>query len=237
MYTKIPKILSLIFILIICFAANSFAQTELPSDLGTEIQALGGIGGRGRWVDCYPTNNLVVTKQEFKKLLNDEKCSLLKSFEVDFSRHTLINYSVGGDCFMRITDKIFRNDKTRTFTIEVKNYWGRCRAGGSYQSWRVIDKIPAGYKIELKEIQIDDIRERDKISFDSGATTLPKLSSIKYIETKEIDLNGCIPMYHQNHLVIKDRASYLREIRSDAQANKCKANAENLDFQNTPISA
>lgn len=219
----------LIFIFAHLCVFNSFAQTGPQNDLGTEVKSLAGISGKH--LNCFPTNNLVVTKQEFAKLLNDERCSVLKSFDVDFAKHTLINFSVGGDCRMRVTQKLFRNDKTKTYTVEVKNYWGRCRAGGSYHSWSVIEKIPTDYKVELNEIQLDKREDDSFVSTMTPNTLLQRPSSIEFIESGQTDLKGCIPIYSQKQFIIKDRETYLKNIRNDAQTPQCKTNVENLDFE------
>ncbi len=231
MFTKTPEMLSLIFIFTVCLVFDSFAQQiEFPNDLGTEIPIVAKIGAKR--FRCYSTKNLIVTKQEFEKLLDNKKCSPLKLLEVDFSKHTLINYQVGGDCFMRVKQKVFRNEKTKTYNVQVKNYWGRCRAGSLYQGWIVINKIPEDYKVELKELKLDTTREKENDSFISVLQTpiSNKPPITEYIKSEQVDLKGCIQMYRQKQFVIKTKEDYLKKIRKDAQMPNCVKNAENLDF-------
>ena len=51
------------------------------------------------------------------------------------------------------------------------------------------------------------------------------------IETREVDLKGCVQMYRQKQFVISDKETYLQNIRRDAQKDVCLENAENLDFE------
>ena len=69
------------------------------------------------------------------------------------------------------------------------------------------------------------------ISLASISFSQENVSNTLSIETKRVDLNGCIPMYHQKNFVIKDSKSYLNNIRTDAQTKRCTNNAKNLDFE------
>lgn len=53
---------------------------------------------------------------------------------------------------------------------------------------------------------------------------------IEFIESKQFDLKGCVQMFRQKQIVLKDKASYLKNIRNDAQTQQCIENSKTLDF-------
>lgn len=202
---KLPRNLLIIFVFILCFASVGSSQTK------TEVPIVQQIGSKD--FRCYPLENRIVYKELFEKIKEKEECSYLDLLKIDFSKHTLISYRVGGDCFMTVTTDVFRDDEAKTYTVQINNYWGRCRAGGRFEGWLVIEKIPTDYKIDFKENLLDDIRENKKV-----------------IESSEADLKGCIRMYNQKEFVLRTKADYLTKIRNDAQKQSCVENAEKLEF-------
>jgi hypothetical protein len=55
--------------------------------------------------------------------------------------------------------------------------------------------------------------------------------AIEIVETAKFDLKGCVQMYQQKQFVIKDKDSYLKNLRNDAQTEECRTEAKNLDFE------
>jgi hypothetical protein len=51
-------------------------------------------------------------------------------FKPDFKTQTLIGYRVYGDCHVRASASVFRDDKAKKYEIRIRNIWGGCRAGG-----------------------------------------------------------------------------------------------------------
>ncbi len=232
--------ISQLLILFVFFLLTSFIiKAQEPKDTKTfggkyaneiDVSVLQRIGSRH--FRCYGVENKIVDEQTLNEIIKDEKCSYTKLLNVDFAKHSLISYKVGGDCFIKADAKVFRNDETKIYKVVINNYWGRCRAGGSFQCWLVIDKIPSDFQVEFEERLIDK-RENDFIHF--GLTTnVSKAPAVKYsefIESEQVDLKGCIQMYRQKKFVIKDRESYLQNIRNDAQTQSCTEYAENLEFE------
>lgn len=69
------------------------------------------------------------------------------------------------------------------------------------------------------------------LSFSQVLLAQPKAQTDLVIESKQVDLKGCIQMYGQKQFVIKTKEDYLKKIRKDAQTPNCVKNAENLDFE------
>lgn len=72
-----------------------------------------------------------------------------------------------------------------------------------------------------------------KITFALGllfaATADP--ASAQELKTQPIDLKRCVQTYLDDSLVIKDQASFLKSIRSDASRDWCLKNLEKIDFE------
>jgi hypothetical protein len=54
--------------------------------------------------------------------------------------------------------------------------------------------------------------------------------SIKVIQSREIDLKGCIQTHFKKEFVIKNNTEFLNAIRNDASRKFCTENLEKLDF-------
>ncbi|MBX7170366.1 MAG: hypothetical protein K1X72_05365 [Pyrinomonadaceae bacterium] len=198
-----------LLVILVCFGI--FAQAQTAEDKKVEIRQQIG----SRYFRCFQAENKVYNVEDFKKLTADKDCSETKILKVDFAKQSLIGYETRGDCFVRGDAKVFRNDSTKTYKIKITNYWGGCRAGGVFAGWIVIDKIPDDYKVEFNEIRAD---------------RLPNDPDHYPLETREIDLKGCIQTIFTKQFVIKDEAEYLKAIRNDASRNYCLKNLEKIDF-------
>jgi hypothetical protein len=221
---------SILFILLIFIILPANAQSENTTGTEQEISIIQQIGSR--YSRCDGIKNKVVDEQAFKEITKDNKCPLAKNLKVDFAKHTLISYRVGGDCFIEAEAEVFRNDAAKTYHVVINNYWGRCRAGGSFQGWLVIAKIPANYQVEFEVKLLEDKpQKQNNNSFSllpSSTTTKP---DIEFIGLDEADLKGCVQMYRQKEFVIKDKEDYLKNIRRDAQKQACIEKAETLEFE------
>lgn len=102
----------------------------------------------------------VVTEEEFREILapspgklasfDRDRCTFLNRLKVDFSRHTLLTYRVNGDCFVRATAQVVRNDTSRRYLLRVTKRYGGCRAAGGFEAWLVIEKIRSDYEVEVE---------------------------------------------------------------------------------------
>lgn len=54
--------------------------------------------------------------------------------------------------------------------------------------------------------------------------------SLKTVESREINLKGCIQTHFQNEYVIKNEVDYLKAIRNDASRTFCLEHLEKIDF-------
>ena len=218
---KLGKLLLLIFVMTVCYALMLRAQ--MPGETEVPIQKESG----SRNFRCYSLHNAVYDEQNFKELAKDENCQQTKGLQVDFTRQTLIGYRIGGDCFILGDAAVFRNDSTKTYQVRVKNYWGGCRAGGWFSGWLVVDKIPEDYKVEFSELKVVRLETLLKGKFKDLS---PKKDNSEILESREIDLKGCIQTIFTNQFVITDEAAYLKTIRHDASRDACLKNLEKIDF-------
>jgi hypothetical protein len=79
----------------------------------------------------------------------------------DVKDRTLVRWSAGSDCHMRVAIKVFRVDAERRYRVILNNIYGGCRAGGWRSGWVTFDKIPQGYSVELIEIKVDRFHRGD----------------------------------------------------------------------------
>lgn len=169
----LPRSISVLFLisLIAGYSTNARGQTletegRTPSAQPTrvEIPILQQVDSRrAGFGHCgYPSKTAgpVVEEEEFRKLIVpkatgmepslSDRCVFLKRLEVDFDRQTLLRYGVNGDCFVRATARVFREDSTKTYVLRITKIYGGCRAGGSFEGWLVIDKLNPEYRIEVE---------------------------------------------------------------------------------------
>lgn len=202
-------------------AQNSDGEAEVPV-----IQQIGS-----KSYGCYRENGII--DEEKHKTIADKNCSeLYKLLKIDFAKHTLIGYGAGGDCFLRVKAAVFRSDESKKYTVRIKNYWGGCRAGGSFQGWLVIEKIPPGYTIDFVETKVDSFGKKDAeniLDLNSGLAPKDTLA-LQKLETRSIDLETCIHLYTRKNIIIKDEETFLKAIRNDASRARCLQDQEKIDF-------
>ena len=220
--------LLLIFVVIAtCYVFSVEAQTATEQ----EVKIHQKIGSR--YIRCFLAENKIYDKDGLEKLVADEKCSIVNILKVDFSKQTLIGYRMGGDCFMRGDAQVFLNETTKTYKVRLINYWGGCRAGGSFVGWLVIDKIPEDYKVEFSKLNAEDILGKKNNSLFDFLTSEKVGTTI--LESREIDLKGCIQTIYNKQFVIKDEATYLQTIRDDASRERCLKEVEKIDFSKNSL--
>lgn len=169
--------LFLLLTLLACFTTvgrsqNSETERRASPAVSTEveiptIQTVDSRGvGFGRCGFSSKAVGPVVQEDEFRKLIaassnsqassDRDRCAFLKRLEVDFTRHTLLRYGVNGDCFVRATARVLRDDSGRAYVLQITKIYGGCRAGGSFEGWLVIEKINPDYKIEVELFERDE---------------------------------------------------------------------------------
>ena len=210
-------------LLLALFSNVSLSQTNFAKKRNaneSEVTILNGISTMQTL--CFGVNNKIVDEKEFNDLKKDPRCKLLTGLNVNFAKNTLISYSVGGDCHMRVDTDVFRNDNSKTYRVIINNYWGRCRAGGRHRGWLVINKIPVDYKLKFEVKLIEHLPWEKPKPF--------RNTSNEFIKTEHVDLKGCVPMYRQDQYIINDKETYLKLLRRDTQTESCIKNAKNLNF-------
>lgn len=101
----------------------------------------------------------VVSKEQFAEISSSDaakNCGFLKNLKIDFDKQSLLTYRVQGDCFVRATAKLTRNDELKKYTLRITKIWGGCRAAGAFQDWLVVDKLREGYTVEQEVTQGKD---------------------------------------------------------------------------------
>lgn len=179
-----------------------------------------------RYFSCFVDGNKIYDAEGLKKLATQKDCSIANVLKVDFAKEDLLGYRVGGDCFITAEAKVFRNDAKKNYEVRIFNYWGGCRAGGSFVGWLVIDKIPKDYNLEFKEILVEERNKKGLILSGLSQETKP----LEVLQSREIDLKGCIQTIFKKDFFINDEATYLKTIRNDASRNFCLKEIEKIDF-------
>lgn len=211
-----------------CFAVIAGAQIP-PRANEREVPVIKKLGS-GRFAECRARETAVIDEENFKKIVADENCSNLeRELKVDFTKHTLVAFHVRGDCFVRASAKVFRRDTTKKYIVRIRNIPGGCRAAGSYQGWLVIEKIPAGYAVRFSETRADGRNESGDGEF-SFPGEENESAAAQTLETRAIDLKGCIQTIYTKQFIIKDNDAYLETMRGDASRESCLKKVEKIDF-------
>lgn len=187
--------------------------------------------GRSGVAPCSIREDGVFDQAALQKLFTTPKCEAsIKAMNLDLSRQTLVGYSVGGDCHMRVSIRTFRSDRDKKYLTIINNIYGGCRAGGWRSGWIVLDKMPAGYTLEVKEVRVDRIHSLD----DETVFKFPKLPTgipPEVLESRTVDIRGCLPMTGQSQWVFIKKDFLLEGIdRYPDQKAECTEVLANLDI-------
>jgi hypothetical protein len=172
----------------------------------TEVTPARALPGIFNYSECYMREGGVFDEARLKPLLERKECSEeIKALNIDFAKHTLIGWTARSDCHMHVRTKVFRSETEKKYLVVVNNIYGGCRASGSRSGWIALDKIPAGYTLEMQEVRVDRIHD---INDDGADFYFPKpKSNIKpvRIESREINVLDCLPLERQSQwILIKD---------------------------------
>lgn len=195
----------IIALLTVILSADVPAHAQLPAGY-VEIQPLnhGPVLFRMRpGTDCYIRSDGIYDEEKLKPLLANPKCAEhLRGLDIDHKTQTLIRYSARGDCHMHLRTKIFRSDKDKTYLLVINNIYGGCRAGGSREEWMVIDKIPEGYGLNIREVRVDRIHGVNADGQDFYFPKQPSGIKPELIESCEIDVKGCLSLDRQSQWIL-----------------------------------
>lgn len=110
----------------------------------------------GPVIDEEVFRKLVAPRPQTARHRSADRCAFLKSLKVDFSKHSLLVYRVSGDCFIRGTAKVTRDDTARKYTLSITKVYGGCRAAGSFEGWLVVDKLLPDHTVESVTVERDE---------------------------------------------------------------------------------
>lgn len=214
----------IIALLTAILSADVPAHGQLPAGY-VEIQPVSHLPsffGMRSGSDCYLRDDGIYDEEKLKPLLARPKCAeMIRALRVDHKTQTLIGYSAHGDCKMRLHTKIFRSDTDKKYLLVINNIYGGCRAGGSRDGWMVIDKIPEGYGLNIREVQVDRIHGVNADGQDFYFPKQPSGIKPELLESREIDVKGCLPLDRQSQWIFI-KAEFLQRALED-KSSECKA--------------
>jgi hypothetical protein len=150
-FNKFARLLFLIATLAAASVPSLMAQGQEQTERETEVTIIKKLNAKARFGNLE--RKAIIDEKAFHELLKDKNNSFLNQLDVDFSRHTLIAVTVQGDCFVRATVSMARDDAAKKYLCRVTKIYGGCRAAGTFQSWILIEKIPPEYSIEFIELK------------------------------------------------------------------------------------
>jgi hypothetical protein len=136
------------------FAAPVAAQNSEQAESEIKVPILKQLGMKGRF--GIREMNRVIEEAAFKDLLSRKENENLKQLDVNFSTQTLIAVMVYGDCFVRSSVSVTRDDTAKKYLCRVTKIYGGCRASGQYQNWFVIEKLRPEYTLEFIEMKTEN---------------------------------------------------------------------------------
>ena len=197
------KILLILFV--VCAGAATTVQAQLPgyTEVTPVLDRPDPWGFRHSAQGCYFIESGSYDEAKLMPLLARKECAeSIKALNVDFARHTLIAFSARGDCHMQVATKVFRSDTEKKYLLIINSIYGGCRAAGSREGWIVIDKMPSGYTLEVKEVLVDNARGPEVSGFQFPVEKRPSGIKPEILESRELDVMGCLPLEHQSQWVL-----------------------------------
>jgi hypothetical protein len=161
----------------------------------------------------------------------DEECAeAIKALNIDFTKQTLIGWSAHSDCHMQVKIKVFRSDTEKNFLVIVNNIYGGCRAGGSRSGWIALDKMPAGYTLNTKEVRVDRIHGINADGKDFYFPKQPTGIKPQIMESREVDIKGCLPLERQSQWVFIKQEFLQKALEGKSAECKAVFNDLTIDF-------
>jgi hypothetical protein len=212
----------------ICAAFSADAQ---PPAKEVEVPIIQKFSGKNFGCRAISGENEVIDEEKFDRIVSEPDCAALeKLLKVDFETESLISFNVRGDCHVSAAARVVRSDATKKYTVKIKKIPGGCRAAGRRQSWLVIEKIRPGYTVDFTETRVEAAEEGfgEELSPSDLKPAPPRKTEI--LETRAINLKGCIQTAYSSQFVIREEAEYLKTIRGDMTRSWCLKNLEKIDF-------
>lgn len=215
MVAKFVRLVAISFFLIFVVTLSVAAQPEGY----VEVRQLRTFSDT-RWT-CLRATDGVYDEAKFRALAADKNCvSGNSDIRVDFENESLLHYSAASDCHMWVLTKVLRSDALRKYKLIVNNIYGGCRAGGWRRGWIVIDRMPAGFVLEMAEVKVDRIHRGGADTFEYPKP--PSIISREPIEAKEVDVEGCLPLTGQSERIISSAEALDNAIRGRDDVVRCR---------------
>lgn len=178
-----------------------------------------------RKLGCYQLKEGVIDAAKLAELRKIPNCVEHIPEFTNAGDQTLVYYSVGSDCHMKVVVKVFRVDLEKKYKVIINNIYGGCRAGGHRSGWVAFEKLPEDYQVEVKEVRVDRLHYGD----DDTQFTFPKPPTTKSqtpVSIREVDLGECLIMTGQSQWILANREA-LDKALSDEKA-QCRENVDRL---------
>ena len=206
---------------------NSDKSSDEKSE--TVVPVIKQIGSR--YFRCYNEDKIFQNAYEAERgTKGGDKCiNPVDVLKVDFQKQTLISYQARSDCFMQARARVFRNDAAKTFRVKILKKPGGCRAGGQFDGWLVVEKIPADYKVEFSETEVEDF-END-LTVDPIEEVFNKIEKKDTLQARKYDLDRCLQIYGRDLKTIESEAEFLKSVNGEHNRKECLKQIENVDFK------
>lgn len=159
-----------------------------------------------------------------------EKCvNPVDLLQVDFDKQTLISYAARGDCFITARARVFRNEAAKAFRVQILKKSGGCRAGGQFDGWLAVEKIPNDYKVEFSETEVEDFEEG--LTIDPIEKMLARIEDKKTVTSRQYDMNDCAQNYRRGAFFIKSEAELIKGFSAYTDPKICLAKLEKINFK------
>jgi hypothetical protein len=225
----------LLLIFVVCAVAAITVPAQLPgyTEVTPVLARPDQFGFTHSVEGCDLRENGIYDEAKLKPLLRRKECAeWVKTLNVDFVRHTLVAYSAAGDCHMQVVTKVFRSEREKKYLVIINHIYGGCRAAGWRQGWIVLEKIPADYTLEIKEVRIDRNYGPDVKGFQFPVEKKPSGIKPEILESREIDVKECLPLERQSQwILIKNE---FLQTAIEGKGTKCAEyfNSLAIDFNN-----
>lgn len=211
----------------IVLASSSYAQK--PAHY-REVAPLASVRTDALW--CRPKSGGYDTPPVFGHT-NGEKCQeTIDSLKFDPASQRLIHWSSGGDCHLQVGVKVFKSDVDKRVRVVLNTTYGGCRAAGWKAGWVLIDKPEKGYLVSVENVDIDEIHRAEdrKDRSDFRFPSPPSVITSQQIETRNVDVAGCLPLTGTSQWIIPSKDVLDRALESADQSCRDRLREMNIDF-------
>ncbi|HMT06459.1 MAG TPA: hypothetical protein PKA82_00540 [Pyrinomonadaceae bacterium] len=206
-----------LFVVLLATLANAqpAGYTEVPSFRSLPSKKLA----------CNQLNEGVIDEKKLAELRKTPSCAEHIPEFTNAGDQTLVYYSVGSDCHMKVAVRVFRVDLEKKYKVIINNIYGGCRAGGHRSGWVSFEKPPTDYQVEMNEVRVD----RPHYGDDDSQFVFPKPPTTKSqasVSIREVDLGECFQMTGQSQWILATREHLDKALRDEKPV--CRENVDRL---------